>query len=175
MIQSPVTNERLVHVFLKKRCEILSYFRIRTKDSDVAEDLTQELFVRLWLRKDKLGHVASLSSYVNRMASNMVIDHYNSKGVHERATKYLKITGAAATVDDHCEHQDSLAYADRIVRNLTPGEQVVFRMSCEEGDNVKAIAKRLNKNQFYVKRTMSKAKAKVRDRLKSHLQYGNSN
>jgi hypothetical protein len=160
MTPSPVTYENLVHVVSMKKREIVSYLRTKRKKSEAQQDLTQQFFVHLGSRTHKLSHVVCLKSYVNEMAHNLVIDHFNPANAHQGATKYIQINTVVTTVDGCSKHQESHDAADGILRTPALSDQIVFRMSCQD-------------NEFYVESSVSKAKGKVHDPLMPRLQYVN--
>lgn len=51
----------------------------RVSDEQVAEDLLQETFIRIHRQIKEVGKLKNISSWVQRIARNLVVDHYRSK------------------------------------------------------------------------------------------------
>jgi RNA polymerase sigma-70 factor (ECF subfamily) len=58
-----------------------SFLRARTKTEADAEDLLQEVFIRIHKRITSLQHPAKLQGWVYRIARNAVIDHYRGRSL----------------------------------------------------------------------------------------------
>ena len=56
----------------------------------VAEDLSQEVFVRLWRHLDRIDGPAMLPSWLRRVAANAVIDHWRKEDARERRMQVLR-------------------------------------------------------------------------------------
>lgn len=53
------------------------YFRVRSRE--IAEDLTQESFMRLWNYLAKGNKVENPKAFLYRIAGNLIVDHYREK------------------------------------------------------------------------------------------------
>jgi RNA polymerase sigma-70 factor (ECF subfamily) len=62
------------------------FLRSRVGDSDVAEDLLQEVFLRLHERRDRIDELERIDAWLFRVARNVAIDHQRKHG-RERGTQ----------------------------------------------------------------------------------------
>ena len=60
-----------------------AFIRRRVKDDHVADDLLQDVFVRIHNKIDSLSDVDRLSAWLFRIARNVVTDHYRRRGNSE--------------------------------------------------------------------------------------------
>lgn len=65
--------------FLILQPEIFYFLYRYTSIREVAEDLTQETFVKFWLSIDNLDPSQSLKAYLYKIARNLAINHLNRK------------------------------------------------------------------------------------------------
>jgi len=56
----------------------------------VAEDLAQEVFVRLWHHLDRIEGAEMLPAWLRRVAANAVIDHWRKEDARERRMQVLR-------------------------------------------------------------------------------------
>ena len=56
----------------------------------VAEDLSQDVFLRLWQNLGRIEDAALLGSWLRRVASNAVIDHWRKEDARRRRIKALR-------------------------------------------------------------------------------------
>jgi RNA polymerase sigma-70 factor, ECF subfamily len=55
------------------------FIRVRVRDDDEAEDLLQEVFIRIHTRIDTLDDQTRLAAWVYQIARNLIIDTYRSR------------------------------------------------------------------------------------------------
>ena len=55
------------------------FIRVRVRDDDEAEDLLQEVFIRIHTRIDTLQDQSRLASWIYQIARNLIIDTYRSR------------------------------------------------------------------------------------------------
>lgn len=56
------------------------FLRSRVGDRDVAEDLLQEVFLRLQERREPIGEIERIDAWLFRVAGNVAIDHLRRRG-----------------------------------------------------------------------------------------------
>jgi len=59
------------------------YFRQKTKDEDLAKDLLQDTFLKIYLKRDSLADEQRLGAWVHRIAQNSLMDYYRKKEIKE--------------------------------------------------------------------------------------------
>jgi RNA polymerase sigma-70 factor (ECF subfamily) len=107
----PSIEDLLVGVFEDQKSRLWGYFIRGAENEHIAEDLLQELFLRLWDRRERLTDDSeSLRRYMWRAARNLMIDEIRAM----QKDRAMKPTKGSATADHHeaVEHQDCL----RVVR-----------------------------------------------------------
>jgi RNA polymerase sigma-70 factor (ECF subfamily) len=61
------------------RARLLAYFRPRVSDAAAAEDLVQEVLLRVHRQQDALAGVENVGAWVQRVARNALTDHYRRR------------------------------------------------------------------------------------------------
>lgn len=84
--QSPALDENgshpLIAVYLARRVELVRYFRIRLRSEAAAEDLVQDIYVKIaGLPPEDIGNPAA---YLYRLGTNLMLDRIKQQG---RATR----------------------------------------------------------------------------------------
>lgn len=68
-----ITTENIWHDFNK---ELLRFIKKRVKDSDVANDLLQDIFIKIHLKLSTLSDTDKLTSWVYQITRNSILDYY---------------------------------------------------------------------------------------------------
>src|ERR1700744_1690036 len=53
------------------------------------EEILQDLFLKLWEKKEELAKVTTLNSYLFRVARNRLMNYYDHQKVKQKATDYF--------------------------------------------------------------------------------------
>lgn len=61
--------------------EMRAFFKNRVNSSSDAEDLLQELYIRIHTNCDKISTLKSTSAWIYTIARNLLIDYYRRKGI----------------------------------------------------------------------------------------------
>jgi len=146
-----------------------------TRDSSVAEDLVQEVFLRLWNRiQDFDESRGSLSVWVLAIARNMAIDYIRSS--HSRfsaktrpldQTDFAPISYKPNEVDNTLDNTKAVREA---FTSLNPNQRKVLELAYFEGFSQSEIALRLEEPLGTVKSWMRSALT----RLRTAMQEGRS-
>lgn len=60
-------------------CELEQFIKNRVNDKTVADDLLQEIFIKIHLKKDSLKESNKLTAWVYQIARNVIIDYYRQR------------------------------------------------------------------------------------------------
>jgi RNA polymerase sigma-70 factor (family 1) len=127
------------------------------KDEELAEDALQEVFVKLWLFRDRLDESHSIKAFLSVALKNQVLNDLRSQ--KRRILHHLASLENWSEEDHSTENQQVWReYLDILTQGisyLTPQRREVFRLRVEEGLTNEEVADRLNlsvntvKFQFY--------------------------
>jgi RNA polymerase sigma factor (sigma-70 family) len=162
----PGAESGLKKLYLLHRTELTRFLVARTGDREEAEDLIQELWVKM--EKVSAGPIANGRAYLFRMAHNLVLDRRRERGRRARRERdwlidesgfHLKGEEIADTinVDDLVAAKDEVARMIAAIATLPEGAQRVFRMHVIEDVPHAEIAARLGISKSGVEKHMAVA------------------
>jgi len=139
------------------------------QDRAVAEDLLQDLFLKVWNNRGTLVITTTYKAYLYRAAMNMALHHLQK---HKRQVAWDDARVSEPSRNATTEHLDGeeaeLAVAGAL-EALPPQCRAVFVMSREEGMSYRQIAEALNVAPKTVENQMGKALRLMRERLSDLL------
>lgn len=121
----------LVDTYHHKLCVYASSL---ANDSDLAEDIVQNVFIRTWKKRENLKDEFLISSFLYRSVYNEFIDEYRKqKEVFPLEKKYIE--ALSSIVEERDEHaiERLVKMVKKEIKNLPPKCKEVFLLSKEEG------------------------------------------
>jgi RNA polymerase sigma-70 factor (ECF subfamily) len=141
----------------------LKYFK---NESD-AEELVQEVFVKVWENRQTLKSELSFKSYLFTIALNQIRKHFNKKATSLRYLESLQnepeFIDYQAVNDDN--YESALQQINLIIEQMPPRRREIFTKSKLEGKSSKEIAAELNISAGTVDNQVSEALRFIRSRL----------
>lgn len=111
------------------------------QNSSEAEDITQDMFLKIWNSREALREVDSLKSYLFSMAHNAVLNFIKRKGVRDR---YRKVTVGVSTEQYEPSFQmdtfELLKSIDEALEDMSFLRKTIFRMNRYEHKTYQEIA-----------------------------------
>ena len=138
VIRMPLTDHSLVErcrssddaafseVVARYKAKIYNYLYRMTGSADDAEDLTQEVFIRMYTSIDSFRGQSSLNTWLFRIAGNLCIDRF--RRARNRAAAY-SLDAPAGDDDLASEVPDTTYEPHRMLENAEMAEQIQMALS----------------------------------------------
>ena len=136
------------------------------RDPGIAEELSQDVFLELWRRRDAFAPDSSLGAYVLQSVRNRALNHLRHLSVQQRSVIHLEALAEPAQHADVDAQTGELARAAReAIAALPPRTREVFILSRERGMRYSEIAEIMGVSVKAVEANMSRALRVLRERL----------
>jgi RNA polymerase sigma-70 factor (ECF subfamily) len=161
----PIALEPFEELYRRHHGLVSSLCMRMTRNVGETEDLTQEIFGRVFLKLGTFRGESAFSTWLYRFAVNQVLMHFRKKSV--KAEKMV-VTGVEPDqIAVGTEHPMRMRVIDRIaleeaVRQLPPGYRAVFVLHDVEGCEHHEIAERLGCSVGNSKSQLHKARMRLR-------------
>jgi RNA polymerase sigma-70 factor (ECF subfamily) len=157
-------------VFNKYSKQVFDVAMLYVKDTITAREIVQEVFLKVWLKRETMPAIKSFEDYLFILTRNHIYDSFKKQVVRSRAYDYLFRNQPTAVDDaDHRlqEHQyENLL--DKAVSYLPPERKKVY-VARKEGFSNEEISHHLNISIHTVKKQMQLAMSSVRTFIKQRL------
>lgn len=155
---------------------VQQYVRLFNPDPDKLDELTQDVFVRLWEKREKLLQVDSFRNYLFGLTRNQVLNYIRSLKMQQKLRDMQQAPGELLTADaDHkVLYSQYYQMAVTAIEQLPAGRKKVVKMSIEEGLSLDEIAERLNISKSGVKHQLYAGMSSVRQYLLEHAGISSS-
>lgn len=169
---SPVLIEELAggnhaayeDIYFRYRKNIKNFLLSFVRDDDIADDITQEVFITLWENRTKLEPQKGVLSYLFRIAQNKMLKHMEHRKVRENFLQFKRWeTHDSVSSDDALLLQEADTLIHAIISRMPEKRRQVFELSRFEGRSIEEIALLLNISQDNVRKHLRLAIKDIRE------------
>jgi len=154
-------NQLMTHL----RPKLYRFALAFTKRTDEAEDVVQDVGIKLWEHRDELDHMRSVEAYAMSAVRNRCLDYARSpqNRMDELEESFDKAN--EQTPHQMMEQKDMAAFVRRLIERLPEQQKSVIRLRDIEGYELEEIAEILGMNEGTVRTNLSRARQKIREEL----------
>ncbi len=145
------------------------YAESLSKDRIKAEDIVQNVFLKIWEQRKKLKPGFSIKSYLYKSVYNEFIDQYRkNQSLLALEKKYIEALNALVEEDNETIER-LFILVQKEIQNLPPKCKQVFLLSKQEGFTNIEISEHLNISIKTVEARMTRAFSLIREKAKGKL------
>ena len=133
-------------LFNDYRDKILGFFIKFLHDEEMARDLAQDVFLKLFEKKDDLDRISDLDGYIYLMCRNLAFDHLK-KAAHDKKYRSFLLNAGRKVHKPEMDRKMDIEYYRTILEEslkILPDQQrLIFNLSKREGLSHEKIAEML--------------------------------
>ena len=139
------------------------------KNVEVAEDIVQELFIKVWNKREQLDVNTSLKSYLFQSVYNSCLNHLKHLKIRDNYKKYISYNNTNELQHDTLVEEEFKSRIYNSIESLPEKCKIIFKLSRFEGLKYKEIAEKRNISIKTVKGQIGKALKTLRHDLQDYL------
>lgn len=140
----------------------------RVKDEEIAQDITQEIFISLWENRERLSIEGSLRAYLQGAVKFKVINYFKSSVVKDKHKEDLRLLigeEMELSAENKLMIKDLNKEIDVAISALPEKMRQVFLMSRRQEKTIREISDELGLSAQTVKNQISAALKVLKERL----------
>jgi len=132
------------------------------KDIEESENLIQEVFIKVWDKKDRINPELNFNSYLFTIIRNRVYDYFKEvkKSDFVKERYWQNIVEIQQTESDLKEER--ILQVSEAIKGLTEKRKAIIKLNYEEGKSYEEIASIMKISKNTVKNQLVKAKQIIR-------------
>jgi RNA polymerase sigma-70 factor (ECF subfamily) len=143
------------------------------KDKEDAEDIVQEVFMRLWQKRDELVNIKNIEAWSMTITRNLTFDKLKAnklelRSLHGKEGKFNIDSGT----DQQIDRSEAVEEIKKLINSLSEKQRQVIALRDIEGYSYKEIGEIMGVDQNLVKVTLFRARENIRKKLLKTDQYG---
>ena len=153
-------------LFKKYSGKLYSFVLSYTGSHQKAEDITQEVFFKVWLNRSKLNPDLSFNAYIIVISRNMILNLFKKSAQNNKYISHaMRHTSPANPTEDYIIFSELQHHSNLSVAKLPTRCKQIFMLSRQHGLSVKEIAEKLQISQSTVENQINKALKLIRKDL----------
>lgn len=138
-----------------------------TKSETSAEEIVQELFIKLWTLRAEVGKIENPRSYIFRMATNRALSYMKSVDRTNRLMQ--RVAGSTTTTlnvtEERIDYKQTEEIINKLVDQLPAQQKKIYKLSRQQGMSYDEIAAELKISPSTVKNHLTEALRFIREKL----------
>jgi len=159
-------DDVLVHLIEPYKDGLILYLTKFTNDVFLAEDLMEDTFVRLAIKKPHFSGHSSFKTFLFAIARNIAIDHMRKESkIKKEPLDEASIMLAEASLEHDYIQEEKRIAVHKALRQLNPTYAQVLYLTYFEGFSNCETAKVMRKSRRQIEQLLYRAKASLRIEL----------
>ncbi len=157
-------QESFENIVGRVRTKASRFARSIVEDSDEAQDIVQDVFEKLWLRRSELENISNIDAYIMSSVRNLSLDRkrnrQNREGKHQLLRNEIPLT---TTID--IDHLDTASIVQRAMTALPERQREVVHLRDIEGYQIEEISSVIGADPPTTRVLLSRGRLKLRELL----------
>ncbi|MCD8042672.1 MAG: RNA polymerase sigma-70 factor [Tannerellaceae bacterium] len=154
--------EKIFNLFYPK---VHLFIKTLSKNDDMAEEVTQQVFVNLWINREKADPGKNLSAYIYTMAKNATLRAIQQQLKFESNGFDYDEEADNRLTDDELIVKETELLIDLKVASMPPKRRQVYEMSRYENKSNEEIANKLNISRKVVEKHLRLAVNELKEAI----------
>jgi RNA polymerase sigma-70 factor (family 1) len=134
------------------------------KDKEEAENMVQDVFIKIWLRREQINPELNFNSYLFTCLRNMAFDHLKKvEKSHQMKQQFMQMMEDNNNADSEAE-DTRITLLKTAMDHLPEKRKMIVKLNIEEGKSYQEIAEIMRISKNTVKNQLVKAKQFLRRR-----------
>ena len=141
-----------------------------TKSEALAEDMVQEIFLKIWLKREQLPQIENFRNFLFIVARNHIFDTLRKKTKEKEFIHQLfsYFNPEPDSPEKKLLQKESGLLIQQAINNLPDQQRMVYQLARDKGLRQEEIAEQLGISRNTVRNHMARALQSLRDFLQNH-------
>lgn len=141
------------------------------QDEEAKQEVIQEVFLKIWLNRDRLEDVQHLSAWMRKLTINESIMYLR------KVTLYRKTLGGVrdeqkeeTDFTDPLHIKEMKQAVERALHVMPPQRRKIYELSRNKGLSTREISKKMGRSEGYIRNAISAALTQIRGYLSPYIE-----
>ncbi|WP_131539645.1 RNA polymerase sigma factor [Pedobacter nototheniae] len=162
-------------LYQQHRKQIYKVAYLYVKSTFLAEDIVQNVFVKVWEHRENMTNIRSFESWIYTLTKNMILNYHKRIVIKEHVNNAYQLE-KSKEINNDTDHKLENAQYQKILQEglelLSQQQQAVYHLIRNENLSYEETGKRLGISRLTVKTHFSRALQSLRVFFKSYGEIG---
>jgi RNA polymerase sigma-70 factor (family 1) len=146
------------------------YGKNLTRSEELAAEIVQDIFLKIWLGRQKLEKVENFGAYLNRIVRNHSLNLIRQVAKQIKSNAILRIDAQKAdeSTIQQLDYNEANRTLNQAINNLPPQQRMVYNLCHLEGMKYEEAAAKMNISIRTVQAHMGQALKNIREHFKKN-------
>jgi len=159
------------NLFISLKDKVFRFAKTILSDEAEAEDVTQDIFEKLWLNQEKIPKYKSIESYIFRSTKNLCLDRIKHRNVVLKNSSDIKYL-SNNSIEPESDKKEVSDIIKNSIRNLPEKQRMIIHLRDIEGYDFKEISEITGVELNAIRVSLSRARKAVKQELIKTMSYG---
>ena len=168
VIDTEMELETFKRTVIPLRDKLIAYTLKLAREQVDAEDIVQDVFLKLWSMRDKLDDYQSVEALATTITKNKVLDElkrHHADSFENISPTALNDYKTTRSPESFTEQNDTTKHIKRFIEALPSLQQTIIRMKDIEGYELSEVAEITGTQIEAVRVNLSRARKRVREQI----------
>ena len=149
---------------------VFTFGRKLTRSDEIAEEIVQDIFLKIWFGRDKLKNIENFGAYLNTLVRNHAFNLLRRVAISDRVTKEMTTSFKDRDVqmEQVLDYRETLKMLDQVVEMLPLQQKTVYRLCHRDGLKYDEAARQMDISPATVHYHMKLALQAIREHFKKN-------
>lgn len=146
--------------------KILAFANSYLRNDTEAEELLQEVFLKLWEVRGQLDGAKNIKSFLFKICINLIYDFIRKKNISKAYVDYsIQNLSFSDNTWQEVIYHDMINHLQALIAQMPEQRQRIFRLNKEEGLSIEDIALQLNLSHRTVENHLYRAVSYLKEKI----------
>lgn len=137
------------------------------KNQDLAEDLTQDVMMKVWTHRHRISQLSDPDNYILKMAKHHILDHFKKLAREKEYQEdvWYHLQKRAQSVESNMVQNEINQRLDAVIKTLPPRQQEIYTLTIRKGLSLEEIAATLDIAPRTARNHLNRARKIVRSQM----------
>jgi len=164
-------NEAFTELYDRYHDGICQFVVKYLKSAELAEDICQNVFLKIWEQKEQSTHILEFGAYVFTIAKRQSLDFLKRAAVEQTAMSVIlsNYKPVLNTLEDDRQTNEYMIFINKVLSNLPEQTQRVFRLCRQENKSYDEAAEILGISRHAIKKHMVRSMKVLKDAAEGEM------
>lgn len=149
---------------------VFAFGKKLTYSEDLAEEIVQDIFLKIWIKRERLIQIDNFGAYLSRMVQNHSFNVLRQLAQSKKVTAKLdlELSEVEFNTEKQLDYKAVVDVLNEALHTLSPQQRSVYKLCHQEGLKYAEAAEKMNISAQTVHEYMKIALAKIRLHLKKN-------